>query len=170
MKNLIFIALSAVLLWSCNSIDNNNTKDQNQTPAPENKEETTLEVDEDESIKLVVLNLFDGVRESNKEKISSALATDAEFISAKKEDGALVEKITKGIDFVEKAGAEHEKTWDERLSDIQVEVKENTGQLKANYQFFLGKEYSHKGEMTVDLSKNSGQWLIHRVWYTVVKE
>lgn len=164
-KTLIFI-LGVLILVGCGTAGNKNPVDQNDKSSVE---ESVISENNEESIRVVVLNLFDGVRESNIEKIKNSLTADAIFISAKEENGALVEKITKGVDFVEKAGAPHEQIWDERLSDIRIDIVENSAVLNASYEFYLGENLSHTGEMKIDLTREAGIWLVQEVWYTVVK-
>lgn len=167
MKNYILLLLGTALLWNCNSTVSNK---QLETSPENNTDTEAWNTVAAESAKTVVINLFDGVRESNKEKISSTLSEDAEFVSAREENGALVEKITSGAEFAEKAGAPHEAMWDERLSDMEVTLEGDRAMLTANYEFYLGETYSHKGEMKVDLQRSEESWLIQRVWYTVVKQ
>lgn len=160
----MFLLAGIILLWGCNT-----TVTTEQQTTSQN-ESVTADVSDKQAVESVVLTLFDGVRESDKEKISSSLAQDAEFVSAREENGTLVEKITKGSDFAEKAGAPHEEVWDERLTDIEVELQGQDARLTANYEFYLGQDYSHRGEMKVDLKQHEEAWLIQRVWYTVVKK
>lgn len=168
MKNILTLFATIVIISACNSPVEQSEKNTNSSS--DQQENSSFNIDHKESVKAAVLSLFDGVRESNKEKISVVLASDAEFISAKESDGELIEKITTGIDFAEKAGAPHEKAWDERLSEIEVQVNDQAAVLQANYEFYLGEDFSHKGEMKVNLELTNDQWLIKRVWYTVVKE
>jgi hypothetical protein len=171
MKFRIFSsAILLLLAAACNNTNQENATAQPPEGAYSGNDESSLGEDQDESVKLVVLTLFDGVRESNKNKILGTLADDAQFISARKIDGELVEKITQGTEFAEKAGAVHEQAWDERLADIRVELQDEQAMLFANYEFYLGQDYSHKGEMTVTLLRSDSEWLIEKVWYTVVKD
>ena len=122
-----------------------------------------------EDVKNTIISLFDGVRESDAKKISSALTPEAIFVSSKEKDGKTVESETKGKNFALKAGAKHDEVWDERVTDIKVEFTGDKAKAKANYEFYLGEKYSHKGKMVVDLIRTEECWAIRKVWYSIEK-
>ena len=88
MKSTFLIstfALSLLLIFSgCNNQEEK--KAVKEDTKVEQTTETTAKAEQKEAIAdkdltAVVVNLFDGVRESNKEKISSALTKEAVFVS-----------------------------------------------------------------------------------------
>jgi hypothetical protein len=122
-----------------------------------------------DEIIITVKNLFDGVRTGDKQKIEAAFANEATMTAIIYKEGKQNISIRSLSEFIEKAGAKKDQAWDERLENYQVQVKGDLACLWANYQFYLGSTYSHRGIQQIQLIQQDGNWKILNITYTVEK-
>ncbi|MFZ5554690.1 MAG: nuclear transport factor 2 family protein [Bacteroidota bacterium] len=115
----------------------------------------------DESqIKSVITQLFDGMRTSDTSKINSCFEKDARLqtILFKEGNPSLVTDHVN--DLTEAVAIPHTEIWDERIISWDIRINGLLASCWAEYEFYIGKKFSHCGVDAFQLYKREGKWKI----------
>lgn len=121
-------------------------------------------------ISRVIHQLFEGMREGDSSMVRSVFHPDARaYTSYKKEDDFLLHEGS--IDqFVAAVGTPHDEVWDERISNLVIQVDDGLAQVWMDYSFYLGEGFSHKGINAMQLAYTGGRWQIIQIADTRKRE
>jgi len=127
---------------------------------------------ESEAVEKVILSLFDGMREADSAKVSSAFRKDVNmYTSFTSKEGELMLQEGKLESFLKAVGTPHDQIWDERIWNTKILIDGGIAQVWTEYAFYRGQEFSHCGVDAFHLVKEaSGQWKIVHLMDTRRKE
>ncbi len=106
--------------------------------------------------------LFDGMREGDSSKVRSVFRPEARiYTSFLSQSGERVLKAGSLDDFLIAIGTAHEEIYDERLSNINIQIDGGIAQVWTDYNFYIGEKFSHCGVDAFQLVlEDSGKWRI----------
>lgn len=110
-------------------------------------------------VRAVVQRLFDGMRAGDSTMVRSTFHPSARLqtTGANREGVPMIRSDS--IDgFVRAVGTPHEQVWDERISDLVVQVDGNLAQVWMNYTFYAGGQKSHCGVNAAQLFRGPDGW------------
>lgn len=105
-------------------------------------------------------DLFDGMREADTVKVKNVMHSNARLITTflkYGENEMLEEDLSK---FIEAIGRERTDLWDERISNLEVQINQGLAQVWMDYSFYINDELSHCGVNAMQLVKSNGEWKI----------
>ena len=109
----------------------------------------------------VVNALFDGMRKSDSSMVRPLFHAKARFVTVDlRTEGrpARVEESVEG--FIRSIGQPRTEVFDERLSNVKVQIDGSLASVWADYTFHIGTRLSHCGVDHFLLVKESGRWQI----------
>jgi hypothetical protein len=130
------------------------------------------EVDEYESVELLIHKLFDGMREGDSAKVASVFSKEVNmYTSFTDQQGEKLIKKGALESFLKAIGTPHDEIWDEKIWDIKIEIDGGIAQVWTEYAFYVGSAFSHCGVDAFHLI-NEGQegWKIIHLMDTRRKE
>lgn len=108
-------------------------------------------------------SLFKAMYDGDSTLAKSVFAEDAilQSVYVDKEGNPSVK--TGALDqFINAIGSPHDKVWDERISNLKVQIDANLAQAWMDYSFFIGDGFSHCGVNAMHMVKTNGEWkLLH---------
>ena len=109
-------------------------------------------------VEAAVQQLFDGMRAGDSSQVHSVFSDKVLFYTSVIKDGEA--RLFEGsLDrFLKSVGSPHEKVFDERISDLKIQVDDNLATAWMNYSFFLGENFSHCGINTMTFHKEKEGW------------
>jgi hypothetical protein len=113
----------------------------------------------DAAVRAVITRMFDGMREADSAKVRSVFAPGARFVTV----GTRTNPDTITYEAVDGwlAGiAKSNKTWDERVSNVTVQVDDNIASAWMNYHFYLNGQPRHCGIDVMQFAKVKGEWKV----------
>lgn len=111
-------------------------------------------------VRAVVQRLFDGMRAGDSAAVRSVFHPEARLGSAVLREGALAFRPTSPDGFVRAVGAPKEAIWDERVSNLRVEVDGPLATAWMDYRFYAGERFSHCGVNAMQLVRAASGWQI----------
>ncbi len=110
----------------------------------------------------VVETMFDGMRANDGDMVASVFADGAVLNSSGSNDGVPFVRSMPSSAFVgavrNGAGG---PSWDERIWDLEIEIKDNLATAWMDYVFYAGETFSHCGANTMQLARSAdGAWKI----------
>jgi hypothetical protein len=120
----------------------------------------------------LIISLFDGMREADSAKVSSAFHKEVKmYTSFTDKNGQLVLKEGTLASFLNAVGTPHDEIWDEKIWGVKISIDGGIAQVWADYAFYISKEFSHCGVDAFHLVKQaSGNWKIIHLMDTRRKE
>ena len=112
-----------------------------------------------QAVQAVIMRVFDGMREADSAKVRSTFAPGMRLVSVgtrANPDTIIYEAPDAWLGAV----ARSNKTWDERPSNIRIEVDGNLASAWMDYTFNVKGAVSHCGADSFDLVKSKGEWKI----------
>jgi hypothetical protein len=113
-----------------------------------------------QEIKALVLQLFDGMRQSDTTMMSSCFHENCMMFTtlSKGDKSRLISEDVKG--FIASVGKEHDEVYDERLGEYTLNVDDVLASMEVKYYFFLDDKFSHCGTNFFTFFKDNGAWKI----------
>jgi hypothetical protein len=114
---------------------------------------------EQDQVRAVIQRLFDGMREADSGKVRSTFAPGGRMVRV----GTRANPDTIIFDSPDAwlaAVARSNKSWDERPSNIHIDVDGNLASAWMDYTFRLNGAMSHCGIDSFDFVKSKGEWKI----------
>jgi hypothetical protein len=124
-------------------------------PAVARAQATTPEA----AVMAVVTRIFDGMKEADSAKVRTAFAPGARFVTI----GSRANPDTITYDSVDgwlAAIAKSNKAWDERVSNVKIQVDDNVAAAWMDFQFYLNGQKRHCGIDALQLAKVGGEWKV----------
>jgi len=131
-----------------------------------------VEVDERESVELLIHKLFDGMREGDSAKVASVFGKEVNmYTSFTNQQGEKVIKKGALSSFLKAIGTPHDQIWDEKIWNTKIEIDGGIAQVWTDYAFYVGTEFSHCGVDAFHLIKDGEKgWKIVHLMDTRRKE
>jgi ketosteroid isomerase-like protein len=126
---------------------------------------------DEEQVKAVIKNMFDGMRAKNADQVGAAFAPDAlmQTIQSKPEGNQVASNAV--ADFVKRiATTPAETNLDERILDYQIKVDGAMASAWTPYLFYVNGNFSHCGVNSFQLVKMAEGWKIVYIIDTRRKE
>ncbi len=76
-----------------------------------------------------------------------------------------IQKVNTGkvAGFISAIGSPHDEVWDERISNLTVQIDDDLAQAWMDYSFFVGEKFSHCGVNAMHLIRKDGNWKIFQI-------
>lgn len=125
-------------------------------------QQSMLPVNDDELVKSVVIELFDGYRAGDSTRVRDSFSPNATTQTAyfDKTGKSQLSPPSSFKKFVSYVGGGFEEVHDERIWDIEISVDNNLATVWTKYAFYLGGEFSHCGAENFLLIKKNNEWKI----------
>ncbi|HEX6373834.1 MAG TPA: nuclear transport factor 2 family protein [Longimicrobium sp.] len=118
----------------------------------------------EDSVRAVVVRLFDGMRTRDSAAVRAAFAPGARLQSALvRQDGTPVLREDSLDAFVRAVGEPGDVVWDEQLDAVQVRIDGPLAVVTADYTFFAGPRLSHCGIDAFQLFRGPEGWKIFQL-------
>ncbi len=115
----------------------------------------------EEDVRLVIDQLFDGMRAGDSTMVRSVFAGEAQTISTGfRNDGTPAMQVGDIDRFVQAVGTPHDVVWDEKIWDVEIRVDDNLATAWMKYAFFLGEQFSHCGVDAFVLVRRPEGWKV----------
>lgn len=111
-------------------------------------------------VRAVIDQLFKGMRIGDSSLVRSVFHSDTRAYSSFQKKGAY--RLHEGSidDFAKAVGTPHDKVWDERVSNVVIQIDDGLAQVWMDYSFYLGNDFSHNGVNAFQLVHLDGGWQI----------
>ncbi|HVE61048.1 MAG TPA: nuclear transport factor 2 family protein [Chitinophagaceae bacterium] len=116
---------------------------------------------DENAIKSVISNMFDGMRKSDSGLIRSAFAPKAILQTiTKNKEGKVVVRSEVVDSFIIAVSRPHKEIYDERITFDLIKVDADLAIVWTPYQFFVDEKFSHCGVNSFQLVRLNGKWKI----------
>ena len=113
----------------------------------------------EDAVRAVVMELFDAMRAGDSTRVRAVFHEDARLHSSFSREGVpMVGGGDSADGFVTVVGSPHDEVWDERVGEIDARVDDGLATAWMDYQFFLGKTFSHCGVNAIQLVLTEDGW------------
>jgi hypothetical protein len=110
-------------------------------------------------VRATVQRLFDGMRAGDSAAVRSVFHSTARMQRpAMNREGVPVVQSQPVDGFVQAVGTPHDQVWDERISNLVVQVDGNLAQVWMNFTFYLGGQKRHCGVNAAQLARTPEGW------------
>jgi hypothetical protein len=110
-------------------------------------------------VRATVRALFDAMRGGDSTALRRLFDPSARLMRAgRNREGAPVLQSQPIDGFVQAVGTPHTEVWDERISDLVVQVDGNLAQVWMNFTFYLGGQKRHCGVNAAQLFRGADGW------------
>jgi CubicO group peptidase (beta-lactamase class C family) len=110
------------------------------------------------AVRAVVDRLFDGMRERDVEKMTSAFAAEARLFGLNAQ-GAV--NVTPAADFIASiVRAPEGVLLDEVLGEVEIRIDGSVASVWMYYDFYAGDEFSHCGYNAFQMVRTAGEWKV----------
>jgi len=128
-------------------------------PAPARAQATA-----EDSVRAVVVGLFDAMRARDSAAIRAAFDPSARLQTAlERPDGTTLLRLDAVDTFVRAVGAPSDTVWDERLDAWQVRVDGPLAVVTTDYSFYVGPRFSHCGIDAFHIFRGANGWKIFQL-------
>jgi len=111
-------------------------------------------------VEAVINQLFEGMRLGDSTLVQEVFHSEAKaYTSYEKEDAFHLHEGSVD-EFVKAVGTPHDKVWNERISNLVIQVDDGLAHAWMDYSFYLDEEFSHKGINSMVLVEVDGEWKI----------
>ncbi|MFT5144027.1 MAG: hypothetical protein ACI80V_003620 [Rhodothermales bacterium] len=97
-------------------------------------------------VRAVIDQLFDGMRAGDSTAVRAVFAPGAQLVSSgSRPDGTPFMQASPIDGFVSSVGSPHEQVWDEKIWDVQIDVRDNFASALMDFAFYLDDQFLHCG-------------------------
>lgn len=116
-----------------------------------------------QQIEETILQLFEGMRESDREKAADVFHDTMTLSTVVNRDGSVELAQTDMEVFLNAVGQPKDQVWDEQISGLQVHIDRDLATAWMNYSFYRGETFSHCGVNTMNLIRTADGWKIFSI-------
>lgn len=111
----------------------------------------------------VIDHLFDGMRKGDSSMVASTFHSEIQLITTfTSKEGEPSSHMGSAVEFKNAVGTPHDGVWNERISNITVQLDGNLAQVWMDYSFYLDDKFSHCGVNAIQLIRTEEGWkMIH---------
>ncbi|MCJ8290722.1 MAG: nuclear transport factor 2 family protein [Crocinitomicaceae bacterium] len=113
-----------------------------------------------DEVRLIIDQLFEGMKSGDSSLVRGAFHSDARAYTSYEKEGAYQLHAGSIDDFVNAVGTPHDEVWDERISNVVIQIDDGLAQVWMDYSFYVGDQFSHKGVNAMQLAHLDGRWQI----------
>lgn len=135
-------------------------------PAPYAQAQTSPE----QEVRAVVDRLFDGMRQGDSTIVRSVFHPEARLMSVSLRQGEPVLRIDSVDAFVRAVGTPRAQAWDERISNVQIQVDGALASAWMDYAFYRSEQFSHCGANAFQFFRTQEGWRIIQITDTRRRE
>ena len=119
-------------------------------------------VDPEEAIQAIIQEVFDGMRQGDSSMISQHLMPGVIMHSVSVAPTGFTKVHTESNPqaWLEAVAKPKEQVYDERVSNLQINVTDGIATAWMDYSFYLGENFSHCGVNSFQFVKMMGKWKI----------
>lgn len=118
----------------------------------------------EDSVRAVVVRLFDGMRTRDSAAVRAAFAPGARLQTALVRRDGTPQLTAEPVDsFVHAVGAPSEVVWDERVDAVEVRIDGPLAVVTVDYSFYAGPRFSHCGIDAFQLFRGPEGWKIFQL-------
>lgn len=111
------------------------------------------------AVREIIDQLFDGMRKGDSSVIADVFHEEIRMTTTfTDKSGKPVSIEGNTEDFKTAVGKPHEKVWDERISNVKIQIDDNLAQVWMDYSFYIGEDFSHCGVNAIQLIKTETGW------------
>jgi hypothetical protein len=115
------------------------------------------------AVRAVVDAVFDGMRAGDSTAVRTVMHPEARLMTTGTRDGKPVLESSPIDRFIASIGAPHDEPYDERISDVVIQVDDNLATAWMNYAFHVGDRLSHCGVNAFQFFKSEAGWKIIQI-------
>lgn len=129
------------------------------------------QTDDHDQITAQIKIMFDSMR-SGDTTLMPGLFEDGAILESVyfNKEGETVSRESPVTKFIEAVGQPHDKVWDERIHNYDINVDSPLAIAWTPYSFYVGDEFSHCGVNVFTFVKTDGEWKIRQLRDTRKKE
>ena len=124
------------------------------------EDEATDSNNDEQAVEEVVIALFDAMRAGDGDKVRSLFVEGTILQSTAERDGQPVLNKLTAEEFANRVDAAEGPMWDEKIWDLNVQVRNRLASAWMDYAFFLGDTFSHCGVNSFQMFKSEDGWKI----------
>lgn len=115
-------------------------------------------------INLVIADMFQGMKDADSALVSSTFHENIRMMSSytNRMGQSSIHTGTKD-EFLNAVGTPHEEVWDERYSNVRINVDDNLAQIWMDYSFYVNEDFSHCGVNAFQMIKVNDSWKIIQI-------
>lgn len=114
-----------------------------------------------DEINQVINQFFEGMLVGDSAMISAVLADDLVLQTTFENRARQVIVHKEDInEFLKAVGTPHDQQWNEKVSDIVIQIDGHLAHAWMNYEFYLGQEFSHCGVNSITFVNQNNSWKI----------
>jgi hypothetical protein len=122
--------------------------------------ETIAQTDDYADIESVIVQLFDGMRESDRAKAAGVFHETMQLSTVMVREGEAQLVYSDHNQFLDAIAQPKEEAWDEQYSDLEIHIDGNLATAWMNYTFHRGDQFSHCGVNTMNFIRTTVGWKI----------
>lgn len=109
--------------------------------------------------------LFEGMRLGDSARVAQTFAPELVLQTTYTDkEGKMCIHTEAPADFLTAIGTPHDELWDERVSNLTLQIDGNIAQAWMDYSFYVGDTFSHCGVNAMTLFFNGERWqIIHLI-------
>lgn len=114
-------------------------------------------------VRAVIDQLFEGMRTGDSTMVAATFHPDIQMITTfTNKEGNPASHKGSAAEFKKAVGTPHDEVWDERISEVVIQIDDNLAQVWMNYAFYLDDALSHCGVNAVQMIRTEEGWkMIH---------
>lgn len=114
-------------------------------------------------VRAAIDQLFTGMKNGDSTMVAEVFHPDIQMMSTfTDKEGNPKSHKGSAAEFKNAVGTPHDQVWDERISNVQIQIDGNLAQVWMDYSFYLDEKLSHCGVNAVQLFKTENGWqMVH---------
>ena len=114
-------------------------------------------------VRFVLDQLFEGMRTGDSTMVANTFHPDIQMVSIfNTKQGDIGYHMGSAQEFKNAVGTPHDDIWDERISNVVIQLDGNLAQVWMNYSFYLNDKFSHCGVNSIQMLRTKDGWkMIH---------
>ncbi|MCR9173612.1 MAG: nuclear transport factor 2 family protein [bacterium] len=123
--------------------------------------ETTI--DDSSAVRATIDQLFQGMKNGDSTLVAAVFHPEIQMMSTfTDEEGNPRSHKGSAAEFKNAVGTPHDQVWDERISNVRIQIDGNLAQAWMDYSFYLDDTFSHCGVNAIQLFKTNEGWkMVH---------
>ena len=112
------------------------------------------------AVHAVIDQLFDGMRAGDSSLVRATFHPNLRLMSTMEREGVIELHEGSPEEFLMAIGTPHEEVWDERISNVVIQVSDGLAQAWMDFSFYLDDRLNHSGVNAFQLVKTVDGWKI----------
>lgn len=111
------------------------------------------------AVRAAIDQLFTGMRNGDSTLVADIFHPDIQMMSTFVDnEGNPRSQMGSAVKFKTAVGTPHKEVWDERISNVEIQIDGNLAQAWMNYSFYIDETFSHCGVNAIQLFKTIDGW------------